>query len=164
METGALLVFFFFFLRATNVYGDPVAWTPRQNTLGTLISFLNVTKYPPSLQFLLMTLGPVLIFLGWLERFPIPMGRALVTIGRVSFFYYVLHLYVIHAIAILIGVWQGFTVSDMAVLFLYTPSDFGISLGGVYVVWFVTILVMYPACVWFAGIKAQHRQWWLQYL
>jgi hypothetical protein len=108
--------------------------------------------------------GPVLILLGLLERFPIPMGRALMTIGRVSFFYYVINLYVIHAIAVCIGLWQGFSVCDMCVLFLYNPPSFGISLGGVYVVWFVTILVMYPACAWFAGIKARHRYWWLQYL
>jgi uncharacterized membrane protein len=164
LQVGTLLILLFFFLRVTNLYGDTVAWGLHQNRIATLISFLKLTKYPPSLQFLLMTLGPVLISLGLLEWFPIPMGRALMTIGRVSFFYYVLHLYGIHTIAVLIGLWQGFTAAEMAVIFLHNPSNFGISLGGVYIVWFVTILVMYPACAWFAGIKTRHRHWWLQYL
>ena len=111
-----------------------------------------------------MTLGPALILLGWFERFTGRIAGRLVTIGRVSFFYYVVHLYLIHAIAVSIGLWQGFSVGDMAVPFLDNPANFGLSLGGVYLVWVVAILAMYPVCAWFAGIKARRRDWWLQYL
>jgi uncharacterized membrane protein len=164
LHIGALLTLSFFLLRVANLYGEPVGWTVHQNTIATLISFFNVTKYPPSLQFLLMTLGPALMLLGWFERFTGRVAGRLVTIGRVSFFYYVVHLYVIHAIAVSIGLWQGFSIRDMTVLFLDYPASFGISLGGVYVVWVFTILAMYPICAWFAGIKARRRDWWLQYL
>jgi len=164
LHIGTLLTLSFFLMRVANLYGEPVGWTVHQNTIATLISFFNVTKYPPSLQFLLMTLGPALMLLGWFERFTGRVAGSLVTIGRVSFFYYVVHLYVIHTIAVSIGLWQGFSIRDMTVLFLDYPASFGISLGGVYVVWVFTILAMYPICAWFAGIKARRRGWWLQYL
>jgi len=70
----------------------------------------------------------------------------------------------IHAIAVSIGLWQGFSVRDMTVLFLYYPASFGVSLGGVYLVWGATVLTMYPACVWFTRIKARRRDWWMKYL
>lgn len=161
---GAVLTLSFLVLRLTNFYGDPSVWTAGQNASSTLIAFLNVTKYPASLQFLLMTLGPALMLLGWFEGLTGRIATILVTIGRVSMFYYILHLYLIHFIAVSIGLWQGFTLRDMAVSFLENPPNFGISLGGIYVVWVVTVLTMYPACVWFAGVKARRRDWWLRYL
>lgn len=164
LQTGALLAISFLLLRIANLYGEPVGWCPHQNMTATLISFFNVTKYPPSLQFLLMTLGPALMLLGGFERFTGRVAGILVTIGRVPFFFYVVHLYLIHAVAVSIGLWQGFSVHDMAVIFLDYPADFGISLGEVYVVWIITVLAMYPACAWFSGIKARRREWWLQYL
>ncbi len=162
--TGAVLTLSFLLLRLTNLYGDPAVWAPQQNTAATIISFLNVTKYPVSLQFLLMTLGPALMLLGWFERLTGKAVTILVTIGRVSFFYYILHLYLIHAIAVSIGLWQGFTLREMAVVFLETPPNFGLSLGGVYIVWLLTVVTMYPACAWFAGVKARRHDWWLSYL
>ena len=161
---GALLTLIFVFLRLTNLYGDPVKWAVHQSMAGTLISFLNVTKYPASLQFLLMTLGPALMLLGLFELLTGRVAGILVTIGRVSFFYYVVHLYVIHAIAVSIGLWQGFGIRDMAVLFLDYPANFGLSLGGAYLVWVIVVLAVYPVCAWFAGMKARRRDWWLQYL
>ena len=162
--TGAVLTFSFLLLRLTNLYGDPTVWAVQQTATATIISFLNVTKYPVSLQFLLMTLGPPLMLLGWFERFTGRAATILVTIGRVSFFYYVLHLYLIHAIGVSIGLCQGFTLHEMAVSFLEIPPKFGLSLGGVYIVWVVTVVAMYPACAWFAGVKARRRDWWLSYL
>jgi len=162
--TGAVLLFLFLLLRLTNLYGDPTVWTVQQTATATIISFLNVTKYPVSLQFLLMTLGPSLMLLGWCERFTGRAAAILVTIGRVSFFYYVLHLYLIHAIGVSIGIYQGFALHEMAVSFLEIPTKFGLSLGGVYIVWVVTVVAMYPACAWFAGVKARRRDWWLSYL
>ena len=162
--TGAVLTFSFLLLRLTNLYGDPTVWAVQQTATATIISFLNVTKYPVSLQFLLMTLGPPLMLLGWFERFTGRAATILVTIGRVSFFYYVLHLYLIHVISVSIGLFQGFTLHEMAVSFLEVPPKFGLSLGGVYIVWVVTVMAMYPACAWFAGVKARRRDWWLSYL
>lgn len=164
LQAGALLTIAFMVLRLTNLYGDPVKWVVHKNGVDTLISFLSVTKYPVSLQFLLMTLGPALMLLGYFERVSGGVAQKLVTIGHVSFFFYVVHFYVIHSIAVLIGLWQGLGVRDMAVFFVYYPAQFGLSLAGVYVVWGVVILAMYPACVWFAGVKARRRDWWLSYL
>ena len=163
-QIGVFLTLIFVVLRLTNLYGDPVKWVVHQNMVDTLISFLSVTKYPVSLQFLLMTLGPALMLLGYFERVSGGLAQKLVTIGHVSFFFYVVHLYLIHSIAVLIGLWQGLGVSDMAVFFLYYPAKFGLSLAGVYVVWCMVILAIYPACVWFAGVKARRRDWWLSYL
>lgn len=162
--TGTALTLSFLLLRLTHLYGDPAGWAPHPNMIATIIDFLNTTKYPPSLQFLLMTLGPTLMLLGWLEGFTGRVAGMLATIGRVPFFYYVAHLYVIHATAVCIGLWQGFSVRDVAVFFLDYPASFGVSLGGVYLVWVVTILAIYPACAWFDGVKARRRDWWLKYL
>lgn len=162
--TGAVLMLLFLALRATNLYGDPMAWAPQQSNAANIISFLNVTKYPVSLQFLLVTLGAALMLLGWFERLTGRTSDILVTFGRVSFFYYILHLYFIHVISVSIGLWQGFTLHEMAVNFLETPPKFGLTLSGVYIVWIITITAMYPACKWFAGIKARRRDWWLSYL
>lgn len=164
LQTGTVLFFCFLLLRISNFYGEPVEWGLHQNVTATLISFFNVTKYPPSLQFLLMTLGPALMLLGFFERFTGRVAGMLVTIGRVPFFFYVVHLYLIHAVAVSVGLWQGFSVHDMAVFFLDYPANFGISLVGVFVTWIIVVLAMYPACVWFREIKARRREWWLQYL
>lgn len=164
LRIGVLLTLSFLLLRLAHLYGDPVGWAQHPTPTATIIDFLNTTKYPPSLQFLLMTLGPAMMLLGWFERFTGRPAAILVKIGGVSFFYYVVHLYLIHAIAVCIGFWQGFSVRDMNVLFLYYPANFGVSLGSVYLVWAVTVLTMYPACAWFAAIKARRRDWWLKYL
>lgn len=164
LQIGVFLTLAFVVLRLTNLYGDPVKWVVHQNMVDTLFSFLSVTKYPVSLQFLLMTLGPALMLLGYFERVSGGLAQKLVTIGHVSFFFYVVHLYLIHSIAVLIGLWQGLGVRDMAVFFLDYPAQFGLSLAGVYVVWGMVILAIYPACVWFAGVKARRRDWWLSYL
>jgi len=164
LQIGVLLTLTFVVLRLTNLYGDPVKWNVSQNMVETLISFLNVTKYPVSLQFLLMTLGPALMLLGYFERITGRIAQKLVTIGQVSFFFYVVHFYLIHSIAVSIGLWQGFSVREMAVFFVYFPANFGLSLVGVYVVWVIVVLAMYPACAWFADIKARRRDWWLSYL
>ena len=154
----------FLALRLPSLYGEPVAWKAREDLAATLISFFNVTKYPPSLQFLLMTLGPAIMHLGWFERVQGRVADALVTIGRVPFFYYVVHLYVIHAVAIAIGLAQGFRVEQVAVMFFFYPPGFGTSLGTAYLLWIMIVLALYPACAWFAGVKARRREWWISYL
>jgi hypothetical protein len=147
-----------------NLYGEPVAWKPQADLVATLISFFNTTKYPPSLQFLLMTLGPALMLLGGFERLRGRLAEMLVTIGRVPFFFYVVHLYLIHSIGVAIGLTQGFSLRQVAVLFIENPAGFGVSLGSVYLLWAIILLALYPACLWFAGVKARRDDWWIRYL
>ena len=164
VQIGALLTSGFLLLRIGNLYGEPIAWAPQGDLTATLISFFNTTKYPPSLQFLLMTLGPATMLLGWFERLDGRVAGILVTIGRVPFFFYVVHLYVIHSLAVAIGMVQGFSLREVAVLFIENPPGFGVSLGSVYLIWALVLLALYPACAWFARVKARRSEWWIRYL
>ena len=162
--TGALLVLSFFVLRFANLYGEPNPWSVHDTLEATLVDFFHTTKYPPSLQFLLMTLGPAFMLLGVFEGAKGHWAHALVIVGRVPFFFYVVHLYVIHSVALGVGLWQGFQIQDIAIMFLFYPPGFGVSLGPVYLFWIAIVLALYPACQWFAGVKARRRDWWLSYL
>jgi uncharacterized membrane protein len=164
IASGSLLILAFFATRLTGLYGEPDPWRAQGGLEATLVDFLDTTKYPPSLQFLLMTLGPACVLLGVLERARGAAAAALVTIGRVPFFFYVVHLYAIHLVALAIGLAQGFPVPEIAVIFLAYPPGFGVELGAVYAFWLAIVLAVYPACRWFAGVKARRREWWLQYL
>lgn len=164
LRAGALLTCAFFVLRLLNFYGDPNTWYARDMLPATLIDFFDVTKYPPSLHYLLMTLGPALMLLAMFERAQGWLADAMTTIGRVPFFYYVVHLYVIHSIAFVIALIQGIPLGEVAVLFIYYPANFGIGLGTVYLVWIAVVLALYPLCRWFANLKQQRREWWLSYL
>ena len=154
----------FIALRALNFYGDPSQWSVQKSGLFTVLSFLNVTKYPPSLLFLLMTLGPAMIALWWFER-PIrnALGRALVTFGRVPMFFYVLQWYTAH----FMGIGLHMAADRPVILspgFGPPPANFGFGLGVTYAVWIAGTLLLYPLCRWFAGVKARRRDWWLSYL
>jgi len=161
----------FVILRAANVYGDPARWSHQASPAFTLLSFLNTTKYPPSLDFLLMTLGPALVAMAWLERFHFRFTNPLIVFGRVPFFYYGAHLFVAHVIAIgmnfvrygaksfvLIAPPSMGSPSDLF------PADYGFPLWTVYAVWVVVLLLLYPACLWFARLKQRRHDWWLTYL
>jgi uncharacterized membrane protein len=177
LRLGIALTLAFIILRSTNVYGNPPALpggvTPGnfhvQPTLAkTLILFLDTEKYPPSLQFLLMTLGPSLLVWWAIEKFGLPkFARPVVVFGRVPFFFYVLHLYLIHALAVLVAIafhqpysWLlhgGFWFNDL-------PEGYGHGLGFIYLMWAVVIVILYFPCHWFARMKEQKRAWWLSYL
>jgi uncharacterized membrane protein len=173
MMAGAVAMAAFVMLRTLNMYGDPVPWTTQPSAVYTALSFLNTTKYPPSLLFLLMTLGPAVFALGWLDRPALRPTHPLVTFGRVPLFYFVLHFYAAHLAAVLLAiikygadalrfVFQPFpSLGGPRHLF---PSDFGYGLGATYVVWIAVVLIMYPACRWFMGVRAKRRDWWLRYL
>ena len=161
----------FVILRVANVYGDPARWSHQASPAFTLLSFLNTTKYPPSLDFLLMTLGPALVAMAWLERFHFRFTNPLIVFGRVPFFYYGAHLFVAHVIAIgmnfvrygaksfvLIAPPSMGSPSDLF------PADYGFPLWTVYAVWVVVLLLLYPACLWFARLKQRRHDWWLTYL
>ena len=154
----------FILLRASGVYGDPNPWHSSGDALRTTIDFLNTTKYPPSLLYLLMTLGPAGVLCAFADRVPELIRRPLVTFGRVPFAFYVAHLYLIHTLAVAIGVAQGFQPRQMAVNGAFLPAGYGLPLPLVYVAWVLILVTLYPLCRWVAGIKARRRDWWLSYV
>ena len=164
IRIGASLAAAFVILRAFNGYGDPVAWASQDSFAFTILSFLNTAKYPPSLSFLLMTLGPGLILLGLAERWRGRVVDWFVTFGRVPFFYYIAHLYLVHLLAIAAAEIQGLGWRAMAGPFWQLPEGYGISLWAVWLLWIVVVVALYPACRWFAKLKASRKDWWLSYL
>src|SRR5580698_558826 len=174
---GMALTLLFIFLRATNLYGNPPVglggvsqgdWHIQPTVEKTVILFLDVEKYPPSLQFLLMTLGPSLLLLAWLERSNPPRWTGLlVTFGRVPMFFYLLHLYVIHLLAIAVAPLFHQPVRWLfhgGFFLLGTPDDYGHGLPFIYLMWIITIAILYFPCCWFAALKARRKDWWLSYL
>ncbi len=177
---GLTAVALFIALRATNSYGqssDPsiaFASLPHfapQATLGmTVVAFLNVQKYPPALQFLLMTLGPGIIALALFDKFNtarLGLGRALVVFGRVPLFYYVVHIYACHIAAVLIALcfhqpWRWLVPGGF--FFGPAPDGYGHSLKFIWLVWVLLNVALYFPCRWFAEYKRTHRQWWVSYL
>jgi len=159
----------FFILRGINIYGDLVPWTIQKNTTYTILSFFNTTKYPPSLIFLLMTIGPSMLFLYFTENFKNMLSDFFVVFGRVPLFFYFLHVFVIHIFAI-IGIlifggnWKNMILS--ADVFANAKLiNYGYSLLTVYVVWLILILLLYPLCKKYMIYKANNRdKWWLSYL
>jgi hypothetical protein len=129
-----------------------------------VMSFLNLTKYPPSLLYLLMTLGPALLALAWLRRARGSVAEVLITFGRVPFLFYVAHLFLVHALAVGAGVLQGFPASAMRTVFKQLPADYGFGLPVVYLVWLGVVAALYPVCHRYAALKARSRAWWLSYL
>jgi uncharacterized membrane protein len=158
--TGAFVV-----LRIVGVYGDPNPWEVQaRGVTATAIDFLNTTKYPPSLDFLLMTLGPAAILCAYADRVRPGISAFLTTFGRVPFAFYLAHVVVIHTLSVLLGVTQGFRASQFMTLFMFYPQGYGLSLPGVYVVWAIVIAILYPFCRSMADVKARRRDWWLSYL
>lgn len=161
---GGALTVGFVLLRVLNVYGDPAPWSGQDSAGRTVLSFLNTTKYPPSLLFLLMTLGPAIALLPLLERLRGPLARAVTVYGRVPLFFYVVHLFLIHALALAVGTLAGFDPRSFLRVWLFLPDEWGYGLPVVYLVWAGVVLALYPACRWFAGVKARRRDAWLSYL
>ena len=164
IRLGLALTAAFVALRAINGYGDPAPWTGQASPVYTLLSFLNTTKYPPSLLFLLMTLGPALVLLGLFDRTPGPIARFFITFGRVPFFFYILHFYLIHLLALVAAAWTGFDVRQFLVMPFSFPQEYGFSLGVAYMVWIGVVLVLYWPCRWFGELKARKTDAWLSYL
>jgi uncharacterized membrane protein len=168
---GIGLTVVFVAIRALNLYGDPHTWSLQKTGLFTLMSFINCEKYPPSLLYLLMTLGPAIAVLALFERTPNWISRPLVTLGRVPLFYYLLHLVFIHALAVAFAyaqfgqaTWMFKNPSLPINMLLPFPEGYGYSLAMVYAIWLGVVLILYPACRWFASVKARRREAWLSYL
>ena len=194
LRLGGATTVLFIVIRAINQYGDPAPWSPQGSRLFTVLSFLNTTKYPPSLLFLLMTLGPAMLALGLFEssnvsrgtRPPRPTSVAngnpsvtvgllprdrlrnfFVTFGRVPLFFYLLQWPAAHLISIIVHAavgkpWRWLFGNLLGVA--PPPAGVGFSLAVVYACWLVGVLLLYPLCKWFAGLKARRRDWWLSYL
>jgi uncharacterized membrane protein len=169
---GIGLTLAFVVIRATNLYGDPHPWSVQKTSLFTFFSFINCEKYPPSLLYLLMTLGPAIIALALFERIANSIRRPFVTLGRVPLFYYLLHLTLIHALAVGFAyvrygqaTWMFKNPSvPVSTAILPYPSGYGYSLAVVYAIWVGVVLILYPACRWFAQVKSRRREAWLSYL
>ena len=170
---GAAVTVTFVALRMLNGYGDPQPWTAQRSATYTVMSFLNTIKYPPSLDFLLMTLGPSLLALAWFDRPGLKPCNPLVVIGRVPLFYFVVHFYAAHAAAAVLAL-ARYGTGALTFVFQPVPSmggpreqfpaQFGYDLWMAYLVWAIILLALYPACRWFAAIKAKRHDWWLSYL
>lgn len=171
----------FILLRAINYYGDPSHWSQQSTTAFTVLSFLNVTKYPPSLLFLLMTLGPAMLALALFEnatRDDLPkqasessfvwrIRNVFVTFGRVPLFFYLLQWFTAHLISVVVHFAAGKPVGwmfDSATMLTGPPPGMGFNLAVVYGCWLAGVLLLYPLCKWFAGVKARRHDWWLSYL
>jgi uncharacterized membrane protein len=166
--TGIAMTAAFVILRAWGGYGEPSPWTTQATSLMTALSFINCTKQPPSLLFALMTLGPAIACLAVIDRVGVrgPVGRALLTFGRVPLFYYLLQWYVIHGLAVLTGLMRGLPVAwEFSPAALSTPpAGWTLSLPLIYVAWAVVVAILYLPCRWFADVKARHPGGWLSYL
>ncbi|AGY58895.1 DUF1624 domain-containing protein [Gloeobacter kilaueensis] len=162
---GSALTAAFVVLRATNLYGDPHPWTLQKDWLWTIFSFLNCEKYPPSLLYLLMTLGPALLLLALLEKETSPVSRVFVLFGRVPLFYYLLHLPLIHGLSLAVAVARyGPRALSFGEQGNSVPTDAGFALPVVYLIWLGIVLLLFPLCAWFADIKRRRRDPWLSYL
>lgn len=166
---GITATVLFIILRFMNVYGDPAPWSIQKNGMFTFMSFLNTTKYPASLLYTLMTLGPVLILLALVERIPAQWLQPFVVFGRVPLFYYVLHFYLIHATAVVCYMYT--TGKSWAQIDFHASGGFGgiqpdggYPLFTTYLVWIGIVLFLYPLCRVYERYKRTHTQWWLSYL
>ncbi len=164
-RAGMVLIAGFLLLRASHVYGDSNPWEVQAAGMAaTAMDFLNTTKYPPSLDYLLMTLGPAAIVCSFADRLRGRIKDTLVMFGRVPFAFYVGHLFLIHVLSVVMGLTQGFTLHQMMTTYRFYPKGYGVGLPGVYAVWVLVVLLMYPFCRWVAGVKARRRDWWLSYV
>jgi uncharacterized membrane protein len=170
LRTGIGLTLAFLVLRAINQYGDPSRWTTQRSSAFTVLSFLNTTKYPPSLLFLLMTLGLALLLLWAVDAHTSRLLRPALIIGKVPLFYYLFHFALIHALAVVIcylrfGQIHGMFASPNLANFPITrPPEWGLTLPFVYLLWALVVLAMYPLCRWFAALKRNSNNPWLSYL
>jgi len=169
VRLGAALVAAFIVLRAAGVYGDPRPWKAAAEHMPSYLAFLAASKYPASLEFLLMTLGPMFIVIALAERWRGRSADIVSTFGRVPFFYYVLHIPTIHLAACVVSLIREGSVNPW--LFANhpmaageAPAGYVWSLGLLYLVWAVCVTALYPVCRWYARVKGEGRRAWLSYL
>ena len=167
---GSSAIVLFIMIRGTNFYGDPSHSSHQQTAFYTFLSFIKTTKYPPSLLYILMTLGPAILFLAFTEKATNGFAKIISVYGRVPMFYYVVHIFLIHIFAMVAA--GLFTDFDWKVWILKQPlwfaedlKGYGFSLGIVYLVWLAIVIGLYPLCKWYDKYKTNHKEkWWLSYL
>jgi uncharacterized membrane protein len=170
IRLGVAAIGLFILLRAINVYGDGAHWEYQATPILTVLSFLNPWKYPPSLLYLLMTLGPALLFLGVTENMKKAIADPISVFGRVPLFFYIAHLYLIHFLALIaVGFFPGRDWTDMILIeplwFTQALKGYGFSLAIVYIIWMGVVVSLYPLCRWYDKYKRDHRNsWWLSYI
>jgi uncharacterized membrane protein len=170
LSLGAGAILLFMILRTLNIYGDPAPWSPQKNEVFDILSFLNVTKYPPSLLYILMTLGPAMVFLALAERPLNCLSENISVFGRVPMFYYLAHILLIHLLAIGGVLISGYKASDMIISDrvnrVTALKGYGFDLPIVYWVWITVVLILFPFCEWFDRYKRAHlpEKKWLSYL
>jgi uncharacterized membrane protein len=166
MGVGALVLFLLF--RFINIYGEPVKWAVQRNFIYSILSFLNVSKYPPSLLFTLLTLGGMSLVLAFSENIIGRAGRIVSVYGKVPFFYFLIHLYLLHFILLAILFGQGFQWKDFIFgnfRFGRPEAPSGLGLPVIYAVWVSIVVLLYPLCKWYGRYKMSHREKkWLRYL
>jgi uncharacterized membrane protein len=167
---GLILLGFFVVLRFTNRYGDPHPWTTQSNGFYTFLSFINVHKYPPSLAFMSVMIGMAILALSFLENIQNKITNVFRAFGRTAFFYYILHFYFAHLLAMILFFYRGHSLDDafkglQKIPFLFQISGEGVSLVFVYLLWLLLIIGLYPLCKWYDAYKTVHKEkWWLSYL
>jgi uncharacterized membrane protein len=167
---GGSAIVMFILIRLVNLYGDPSPWRHQQSIVYTLLSFIKTTKYPPSLLYALMTLGPALIFLAIAENIKGTAARIISVYGRVPMFYYLLHIFLIHVTTMVAaGLFTGYSwkvwILKEPLWFTQTLKGYGFSLGIVYLVWLAIVAATYPLCKSYDRYKTNHKEkWWLSYL
>lgn len=173
LATGLGAIVTFVALRLLNGYGNPVPWAPQSSVAMTLVAFLNTAKYPPSLMFVLMTLGPAALLLAWFDGRAFGARHPFVVFGRVPFAYYVVHFWLLHVVAAALLLWRYGSAAwawvphplpSMGGAREMFPADLGYSLPWVYIAWIAIVVALYPAARWLAEVKARRRDWWLGYL
>ena len=169
LTAGVIAIALFVIIRFINIYGDPAPWSTQKDIVFTILSFLNCTKYPPSLLYTLMTLGPILIILSWMENKELKLLKPALVFGRVPLFYYILHFFLIHAISLISYMRiSGKSLSEVDFHFGNNfggiPFGFGYSLGITYIVWISIVVALYPVCKWYNRYKSTHNYTWLSYL
>ena len=165
--TGLISVLLFIIIRFSNLYGDMHLWEAQNSTIFTLLDFINTSKYPPSLLYILMTMGPALILLSFLEKSSNSFSKRIIVFGKVAFFYYVIHVFLIHSMSWLAFFMTGHSWNDLDFDHFRQgslPLESGYSLWIVYVVWALVIIILYFPCKWYSKYKATHKHWWLSYI
>ena len=164
-QIGLAMLLAFIVLRAADVYGEPHHWHfYPEHAASTVMSFLATTKYPPSLLYLLATLGSAALICAYADRLSGGIKDVLVTFGRTPLAFYVAHLYLLHSLAILLGVAEGFSLSQFLTAYRFFPKGYGVGLGGVYLAWIAVVALLYPLCRRVMALKARRSDWWLSYV
>jgi uncharacterized membrane protein len=167
---GIGFVVAFVVLRYSNLYGDPLKWRVHDTPLFTAMSFIDATKYPPSLLFLLMTLGPTLLLLRAFDNGVPALFHPALVIGKVPLFFYIVHFYLIHLLAVAVSyarygfVSETFRSPDIAHFPFSAPPGWDVGLPAIYAIWIGVVVALYPLCRWYASVRQRSRAWWLSYL